>query len=86
MKRELHVKLGRETVERVAEKLIQHKITISFTPHEEANLRETSGILESVEKDIVCLKMFDTYGTQQYYYLNRHACTLYSVIDEGEIK
>jgi len=71
-------------VEDVLEKLVGHRVTLRFTPHEENELRESSGILVKVTPHIIHLKIYDTYGNPYDYYLNRHACTLHSITDEGE--
>jgi len=73
-------------IEDALKKLIGHKVTLHFTPHEESELRESSGILVVVTPDIIHLKIYDNYGEPYDYYLNRHACTLHSVTDEGKPK
>ena len=71
-------------IDSVLNKLMNHKVTISFTPHEEAELRQTSGTLKEISRDIIHLETYDVYGKLDHYYLNRHACTLHSIVDEGE--
>jgi len=71
-------------IEDVLEKLVGHKVILHYTPHEENEMRETSGILRSYNKGIIHLTAFNEYGEKVEFYLNRHACTLHSVVDEGE--
>jgi len=54
--------------------LVGHQVSLSFTLHEEGDLRDSQGIL----------KEFDDWGYRYDYYLNRHACTLHSIVDYGE--
>ena len=71
-------------IEKLLESLINHKVTISYAQHEEADLRETSGVLKSFNKNIIHLELFDSFGKETEYYLNRCACTLHSITDDGE--
>ena len=71
------------TIVKILEKLIGHKVTLRYTPHEETELRETSGILKEIDTNIISLETYDVYGNLETWYLNRHACTLHSVVDEG---
>jgi len=71
-------------LDEVLEKLIGHKVTLHFTQHEEPELRETSGILRDFSRDVIHLTIFNWYGEKTDCYINRHACTLVSITDEGE--
>ena len=71
-------------IDKVLEKLIGHKVTLHYTQHEEPEMRETSGILRDFNKDVIHMTIFTVYGEKNEWYLNRHACTLLSVIDEGK--
>lgn len=64
--------------------VVGHKVALHFTLPEEMRMREVSGILEEFNKEIIKVKVYETNGEISYQYLNRHACTLLSVIDEGE--
>lgn len=72
------------TIEKILEKLIDHRVTLRYTPHEETELRETSGILKEINTNVISLTTFDVYGNRETWYLNRHACTLHSIVDEGK--
>jgi hypothetical protein len=63
--------------------LIGHKLTLTFTVHEEGELRDVQGILKDFDDEFIHLKIFDFYGEVTDYYLNRHACTLHSIVDYG---
>jgi len=82
------VKIGlsnHKDLESLLNELIGHKVAISFTPHEESELRETFGILKAVSKEIIHIELYDDYGEKDSdYYLNRHACTLHSIVDHGK--
>lgn len=71
-------------INEILESLINHKVTLHYTQHEESTLRETSGILKQVNKDTIQLILFGEYGEPYTYYLNRHSCVLLSISDEGE--
>lgn len=74
-----------DNLEKLLSKLINHKLVLSYTPHEEGDLRETYGVLKDFNKDIVHMELYDDYGElESNYYLNRHGCTLHSIIDYGE--
>lgn len=64
--------------------LINHQVSLSFTLHEEGDLRDSQGILKEFDDDFIHLEMFDDWGYRYDYYLNRHACTLHSIVDYGE--
>ena len=64
--------------------LVGHQVSLSFTLHEEGDLRDSEGILKEFDDDFIHLEMFDTWGYRYDYYLNRHACTLHSIVDYGE--
>jgi len=71
-------------VETVLKSLINHKIDLSFTQHEEADLRTLSGILRKVNKDLIVIELVDTFGVSSFCYLNRYSATILSVVDYGE--
>jgi len=71
-------------LDNVLKKMIRHKVTLHYTQHEEPEMRETSGILVDFNRDMIHLEIFNDFGEPQEYYLNRHARTLVSIIDEGE--
>lgn len=68
----------------VLKTLIGHKVFISFITQE--SKRTANGILKEVSDGIVHLDIYNLCGELEKYYLNRHACTLLSVIDEGTPK
>ena len=70
-------------LDKVLEKLKRHKVALHFISHD-SEIREVVGILVDFDKDMIHLEMFNNYGEPSEYYLNRHACTLLSIIDEGE--
>jgi len=70
----------------ILEKCINHKVTLVYNSHEESQLRETSGILVGVNAEVIYLKLYSNFGEVEDYYLNRHSCTLHSVIDLGKPK
>jgi len=70
-------------MERILKKLINHGVTITFTPHGES-LRETTGILIKLSAEIIEMEIYATTGEKQIYYLNRSGSRLHSVIDLGE--
>lgn len=70
-------------IESLLKLLIGHKVTLTYTPHEETVLRETSGILKEFNADIIHLTVYNNFGNIEEYYLNRHGCTLHSILDEG---
>lgn len=72
-----------KNIDTILESLIEHKVVIKFTQHEEPTLRETYGLLKYVNKDIIHMEIYDVIGNLENYYLNRHACALLSVTDEG---
>lgn len=71
-------------LDRVLEKLIGHRVTLHYTQHEEPQMRESSGILRAFSKDMIHMTIYNVYGEKTEWYLNRHACTLLSITDEGE--
>ena len=73
-------------LEGILKQLLGHKVTLHYTPHEENEMRETSGILRQVTKNMIHLTIYNSYGEKVEFYLNRHACTLHSIADEGKPK
>ena len=73
-----------KNIEEILRSLIGHKISIRFTHYQETEMRETFGILVDVTNDIIHMKIYNEFGEQTDYYLNRHACNLHSVSDEGK--
>jgi chromosome segregation ATPase len=71
-------------LEALLNNLVGYKVAISFTPHEEDALRETEGILEDFNEEVIHLRIYDSFGDCSDYYLNRHACTLHSITDFGK--
>jgi len=71
-------------LENVLKKLIGHKLTLSFITNVDGTLRETTGVLRKLSPEIMELKIYTTTGESELYYLNRHVCTLHSVIDLGK--
>jgi len=67
----------------ILKKLMNHIVTISFTPHEET-LRETTGILVKLTGEIIKLEIYATSGEKEIYYLNRRGSVLHSIIDLGK--
>jgi len=61
-----------------------HKVCLNFTLPEEMRMRQTSGILEGFNESVIHIKSWNSYGEEAIEYLNRRACTLLSVIDEGK--
>ena len=74
-----------KTVNELLSKVVGHRVVISFTPHEEDALRETEGILEDFNEEVIHLRIYDSFGDASDYYLNRHACTLHSITDFGKV-
>ena len=75
------------TLDELLKSLINHKVGITFTQHEEGSLRDTFGVLKDFDKNFIHIELFDDYGERESdYYLNRCACTLHSIIDYGEKK
>jgi hypothetical protein len=70
-------------LDKVLEKLIGHKVVLHHTQHEEPEMRETSGILRDFNRDMIHMTIYNVYGEKTEWYLNRHACTLLSITDEG---
>ena len=73
-------------LDKVLKGLIGHKVMFHYTQHEEPEMRETTGILKAFNKDMIHLTIYNTYGEPSEFYLNRHACTLVSITDEGEAR
>lgn len=65
------------------ESRINHKLVLTYTPYGENQLRETSGILKSVNDHAITILVFDDFGEKGEYVLNRHGCALHSIIDYG---
>lgn len=74
----------KQDLESLLKKMINHQISLSFTLHEEGDLRESDGILMDFDEDFIHLKIWDAWGYAYDYYLNRHACTLHSICDYGK--
>lgn len=76
-----------KTLEETLKKLVGHKISLLYTQHEEGTLRETSGVLLSLNANIIHLQFYNRYGEEDgECYINRHACILHSVEDKGRKK
>jgi len=73
-----------KNIEDILRECVGHRVTITFCSVDEPKLREVSGILVQVEEQVITFKLFDNYGGSDLYHLNRHSCTLHSVIDEGK--
>jgi len=71
-------------IEEILRACIGRKVAVTFYSHAEPTLRETSGILEKVTTEVITLKLYNSFGEIELYHLNRHSCTLLSVIDEGK--
>lgn len=71
-------------MEKLLKKLIGHKVDLSYISHEEYKLHSTMGILVEFDEDVIRIKLYDNYGDTSNWYLNRHACRLYGVVDYGE--
>jgi len=71
-------------LDKILERLIGHKVVLHYTQHEEPEMRETSGILRAYSKDMIHMTLYNIYGQPTEWYLNRHACTLVSITDEGK--
>jgi len=70
-------------LDKILEKLKHHKVVLHYLDHN-SEVHEAVGILVDFDKDVIHLEMFNNYGESSEYYLNRYACTLLSIIDEGE--
>lgn len=77
--------LGDDEVEldKLLERLRNHKVLITKIGHEEGEMRDTEGILVDFDKDCIHLRVWDSLGEKTEYYLNRHAAILFSVVDLG---
>jgi hypothetical protein len=73
-------------MESLLKSLVGHNVSLSFTVHEEGDLRDSEGVLMDFNEDFIHLKMFDNFGLTSDYYLNRHASTLHSITDFGKEK
>ena len=71
-----------KTAEGILQDLIGHRVRIQVMGRDH-ELREQTGILRGVTKDMIHLTVFGDYGEGFSYYLNRHATVLFSVVDEG---
>jgi len=71
-----------KSIDDILQQLLNRKITINYTQHEEPEMRETSGTLRGVSKDVIWIEMFDAFGRKLNYFMNRHSCTLLSVVEE----
>lgn len=79
-------KLDVKDLESLLERLLGHNVCLSFTVHEEGDLRESEGVLTNFNSEFIYLRMWDGFGESYEYYLNRHACTLHSITDLGKQK
>jgi len=73
-------------LEDILKKVVGHKVTLTFVHREEPTLRETTGILKDFDQNMIHMIVYNNFGEKENYYMNRHACTLLSVIEEGKAK
>ena len=73
-------------IEKLLKKLIGHKVELSFISREEFKMRQTMGVLIEFDEDVIHCVLYDNCGDTSNWYLNRHVCTLYSIMDYGEKK
>jgi len=70
-------------MEKLLKKSIGHKIDISYIAHMEGTIRMTSGILKKFDEDIIHLELHNSFNEKSDWYLNRHVCILYTIVDYG---
>lgn len=75
-----------ENIDDVLKRVLGHKVTMHYTLPEEMRMRETNGFLEDFNKAIIKLRQLNVFGEVSYFYINRHACTLLSIADEGKVE
>jgi len=78
--------LGDDKLNKILESLVGHKICITHLDNQGGMLRETSGVLVEIDKELIVIEIYDNYGHKNIYHLNRKACQLYSITDEGKKK
>lgn len=75
----------KNNIETLLDRYIGKKITLTYIiPND--TLRETSGILVSFNENIITIKLYNNYGEEELYSLNRMSCQIVSVIYSGDTK
>ena len=75
--------LTKSKINKILEKLVGHRITISHVVNNSGERLKTYGVLREMDDEIITITCFTLYGRKEVYHLNRKACQLYSILDEG---
>lgn len=77
------MRLSKSRVDKIIEKLIGHEVTISHIVNSSGERLKTSGVVREIDDEIITVECYDIVGHKDLYHLNRKACQLYSILDEG---
>lgn len=47
-------------------------------------MRETEGVLLGSNENMIHIRVWNTHGEEESVYINRHSCSLLSILDEGK--
>lgn len=65
--------------------LVGHRVTLVIDFMKDGKVRELYGVLDSITHDVIQIKVVDSWGRWNTYYLNRHTSALLAVVDEEKL-
>ena len=78
--------MRRMELDKIMDECIGHRVTVMYCSLGESQLREITGVLIGVSKEVIHIRIYDIAGRKEDHYMNRHSSTIHSIVDEGKVK